>query len=256
MTSDNPRRRILAALRSEPRLGAGFSLDVVDLATDGTRTLAGEVESVARKKLALLCAAAPEGVGCIVDRLRVRAAEPMSDAGRRGRLRTYLAREPAFQGFALREATTSGPDPDFAPVAGDVTDPCGRIDHEVRDGVVILNGEVRGLVSKRLAGVMAWWIPGVRDVVNGIEPAPPEEDAPIPIEAAVRVVLDRDPFLDAAQIGVGVRARTVRLTGAVASTAERETAEEDAWRVFGVEDAVNRIVAAPCGLLGGREGCH
>jgi len=35
-----------------------------------------------------------------------------------------------------------------------------------------------GLTSKRLAGVMTWWVPGVRDVVNGIEVVPPEDDNP------------------------------------------------------------------------------
>jgi len=36
-----------------------------------------------------------------------------------------------------------------------------------------LNGRVSGLPSKRLAGVLAWRVPGVRDVVNGIELDPP-----------------------------------------------------------------------------------
>ena len=44
----------------------------------------------------------------------------------------------------------------------------GRLDIEVVDGVVTLNGSVPGLESKRLAGVIAWWIPGTRDVINGI----------------------------------------------------------------------------------------
>jgi hypothetical protein len=30
-----------------------------------------------------------------------------------------------------------------------------------------------------LAGVLAWWVPGVRDVVDGIELDPPEKIAPI-----------------------------------------------------------------------------
>ena len=45
----------------------------------------------------------------------------------------------------------------------------GTIDVEVQDRIVTLNGRVPGLPSKRLAGVLAWWVPGVRDVVNGIE---------------------------------------------------------------------------------------
>jgi hypothetical protein len=45
-------------------------------------------------------------------------------------------------------------------------------------------------VSKAL---LAWWVPGSRDVVNGIAVEPPEEDAPIRIEEAVRIALDKDP---------------------------------------------------------------
>jgi osmotically-inducible protein OsmY len=90
---------------------------------------------------------------------------------------------------------------------------------------------------------MAWWIPGVRDVVNGIAVDPPEEDGPDQIEEAVRVVLDCDPAVDAAQIKVGVRAKIVRLTGLVRSEAMREKAENNAWAVFGVDDVINKIVA-------------
>src|SRR5512132_47851 len=69
----------------------------------------------------------------------------------------------------------------------------GQIDIEVEHGVVTLNGSLPSLAAKRLAGVLAWWVPGVRDVVNGIAVDPPEEDAPIQIEEAVRIALDKDP---------------------------------------------------------------
>jgi hypothetical protein len=62
-------------------------------------------------------------------------------------------------------------------------------------------------------------------VVNGIAVEPPEEDAPIRIEEAVRIAHDKDPFVDASQVRVGVRHRTVRLTGAVRSREARDAAE-------------------------------
>ena len=89
--------------------------------------------------------------------------------------------------------------------------------------------------------MLAWWVPGVRDVVNGITVDPPEDDAPIQVEEAVRVALDKDPLFDASQIRTGVRGRTVRLTGWVQSAAAREAAEWDAWYVFGVDDVINEI---------------
>lgn len=109
----------------------------------------------------------------------------------------------------------------------------GEIDIEVEHGVVTLNGSLPSLAAKRLAGVLAWWVPGVRDVVNGITVDPPEDDAPIQVEEAVRVARDKDPLFDASQIRTGVRGRTVRLTGWVRLAAAREAAEWDVWYVSG-----------------------
>ncbi len=119
----------------------------------------------------------------------------------------------------------------------------GAIDVEVQDGIVTLNGCVPGLTSKRLAGVLAWWVPGVRDVVNGLEVDPPEEDSPDLIEEAVRVALEKDPLVNAGQIRVGARKTWVRLTGAVPAGAERDAAERDAWCIFGVDNVLNEIEA-------------
>jgi osmotically-inducible protein OsmY len=134
---------------------------------------------------------------------------------------------------------------EFKPVGGSTDNARGRIDIEVEGGVVTLNGVVPTLVRKRLAGAMAWWVPGVCDVVNGIAVDPPEEDGPDQIEEAVRVVLDRNPAINAGQVRVGVRARVVRLTGLVRSEAEREAAENDAWAIFGVDDVVNEVALRP-----------
>jgi osmotically-inducible protein OsmY len=101
--------------------------------------------------------------------------------------------------------------------------------------------EVPGLDDKRLAGVLAWWVPGSRDVVNGIAVEPPEEDSDAAILEAVRLVLEKDPFVDASQVRVGVGDALVRLTGLVPSDAERAMAEHDAWYVFGVDKVDNRI---------------
>jgi osmotically-inducible protein OsmY len=85
----------------------------------------------------------------------------------------------------------------------------------------------------------------VRDVINGLAVEPSEDDGPDLIEEAVRVVLERNRSLDAAQIKVGVRGRSVRLTGLVHTQAQRQAAEDDAWAVFGVNDVINEIVVRP-----------
>lgn len=98
-----------------------------------------------------------------------------------------------------------------------------------------------GLDDKRLAGVLAWWVPGSRDVINGIAVEPPEDDSDDAILEAVRLVLEKDPFVNASQIRAGVRGSVVTLLGVVPSEAEREMAEFDAWYVFGVDKVDNRI---------------
>ena len=164
----------------------------------------------------------------------------MSDAGILDHLRKAYFAEPAFAALKIKERKAGK-----LKRVQDAPDPRGEIEIEVQKGVVILNGRVPGLASKRLAGVLAWWVPGSRDVVNGIAVEPPEEDAPIRIEEAVRIALDKDPFVDASQVRVGVRNRTVRLTGAVRSRKARDAAEWDAWYVFGVDDVINELEVMP-----------
>jgi osmotically-inducible protein OsmY len=76
---------------------------------------------------------------------------------------------------------------------------------EVTDGVVTLNGDVPSLSHKRLAGALAWWVPGCRDVVNGLEEVPPEEDNDDELTDAVRLVLEKNPFVNATKIRVHSR---------------------------------------------------
>lgn len=203
----------------------------------GVLTLDGEVPSVAAKKLALERAAAVPGVDGIVDRLRVVPAERMGDGRIADLLRDALLQEPAFADFSVRGAVAGRPiEAIRSPAAAR-----GSLEFSVGDGVVTLDGQVPGLDDKRLAGVLAWWIPGSRDVVNGIAVEPDEEDGDDKITEAVRLVLEKDPFVAAGQIRVSVVDAVVFLDGSLASEAERDMAESDAWFVFAVDRVVNRI---------------
>jgi osmotically-inducible protein OsmY len=231
------REKALAAIRSEPRIGPHFKPVLFELAEDGTATIAAEVDTVAIKRLALERLAATPGVMGIIDRLRVKPAMAMSDDGILDHLRKAFYDEPSFRQLAIKERESG----EVKLVREAFADTRGEIEIAVKKGVVILNGRVPGLASKRLAGALAWWVPGSRDVINGIAVEPAEEDAPIRLEEAVRIVLDKDPFVDVSQVRVGVRHRTVRLTGAVHSPEARDAAEWDAWYVFGVDDVINEI---------------
>jgi osmotically-inducible protein OsmY len=205
---------------------------------DGVLTLDGEVPSVAGKKLGLERAAAVAGVRGIVDRLRVAAAQPMGDREIRDHVRDAFLQEPALAELTLRQRVAGGSElvrepPDAVR---------GWIEIGVEDGVVTLNGEVPGLGHKRLAGVLAWWVPGSRDVVNGLAESPAESDSDEEITDAVRIVLEKDPFVNAGQIRVATANRVVTLQGLVPTESEKEMAEADAWYVFGVDGVVNELL--------------
>lgn len=233
--------KVRATLRSEPRLGPSFHASELRIEPDGALVLAGEVPSVAAKKLALERVAALGGIAGIVDRLHVRPAVRMTDKEIRVHLRDMLIEELSFKHLEISEAEAGS----LRLVRGVPTGARGIIQTEVRDGVVTLNGRVPGLVSKRLAGVMAWWVPGVCDVVNGIAVEPPEDDGPEMIAEAVRVVLERDPFVNVGQVGVDVQGTTIRLLGLVRSEIEKQAAERDAWCIFAADKVINAIQVRP-----------
>lgn len=213
---------------------------MLSLDADGVMIVEGEVENVATKKLALERIAAVPGVAGIIDRLRVRPAQPMDDGQIRDLVRDALLQEPALADMTLRERVkgkrrTVRELPEGAH---------GAIELSVVDGVVTLDGDVPGYAHKSLAGVLAWWVPGTRDVVNGLGVSPPEEPDDGEITEAVRVALEKDPFVDAAQVRVSTKDREVVLMGMVTTEAERKMAEFDAWYVFGVDRVVNRIAVA------------
>jgi osmotically-inducible protein OsmY len=227
-------------MRSEPRLGPHFKPALLRREPDRALLIEGEVETVAQKRLALERLAALPDIDGIVDRLHVRPAARMSDDGIRDRLRKAFLQEPAFEDVRIVQEKDNTEVQIRAGASGDA-----EITFAVADGIVTLNGRLNGSTSKRLAGVLCWWVPGTRDVVNGLAVEPYEEDAPIQIEEAVRIALEKDRLLDASQIKVGVRGRVVRLTGFVRFETMRDAAEADAWYVFGVDDVVNDIEVGP-----------
>jgi osmotically-inducible protein OsmY len=228
--------QVRAALEHEPRINL-HRYPIHLRYEDGILTVDGEVEHIAAKKLALELAAAVPGVDGLVDRLRVAPTRVMGDGAVRDHVRDALLQEPAFATFTI-VVRDQGQVDIVRPASGT---PCGSIEVAVAAGVVTLNGRVPSLSHKRLAGVLAWWVPGSRDVINGLAVEPPEEDTDDEITDAVRLVLEKDRFVTADQVRVRTRDRVVTLKGLVPNTTIREMAEFDAWYVFGVDRVVNRL---------------
>ncbi len=226
-------KKLRAALEKDTRINL-HRYPVSITMQNGDVVLAGEMENLAAKKLALLAAAETKGVFRIVDRLKVTPAEKMGDAEIRDHVCKLLIQEPALEGCLIR-GLAGGNGLKAAP------EPVGSIFVEVNDGVVTLNGKVPSLTHKRLAGVLAWWVPGTVDVINGLEEVPPEEDNDDELIDAIRLVLEKDPFVNASKIRVTSKDWIVTLEGLVPIETMKQIAERDAWCVIGVESVVNRI---------------
>jgi osmotically-inducible protein OsmY len=96
--------------------------------------------------------------------------------------------------------------------------------------------------------VLAWWVPGSRDVINGMEvlsEQPDQPDSDKELEKAVRVVLNKDPFLNEDRIRVTAVRSVVTLDGNLPSAPQKEMAECDAWYVFGVDKVNSRLEVRP-----------
>jgi osmotically-inducible protein OsmY len=228
--------RIRAALEKETRVN--LHRHPIRLAFTGDDlVLTGEMEDVAAKKLALeIAAMAAPGVS-LVDRLRVKPAQYMSDAELRDHLIKVLLDEPALEHCLLHSRL-----PQQLQTHRDaIPQPVGTIVVEVCNGVVTLNGEVPSLSHKRLAGVLSWWVPGCRDVVNGLAEMPAQQDNDDELADGVRLALEKDPFVNATKMQVRSVNGVVTLDGLVPNETMQRMAEHDAWFVFGVRDVVNKI---------------
>jgi osmotically-inducible protein OsmY len=229
-------KQVHGLLEYEPRINLhrypikiGFS--------GGAVVLEGEVESIAAKKLALELAAGVDGIRGVVDRLRIAPAERKGDGAIRDSLCGFLLREPEFRNCTIRVRTKGSVETlRDAPGKGG-----GEIEVAIEDGVITFEGAVASLSHKRIAGVLAWWTPGCRDVVNSLDVAPPEEDNDDEVLDALRLALEMDPLVQAEQITASCRNYVVTLAGYVRTEEERRQAERDAWALFAVDNVINKI---------------
>lgn len=229
-------KRIRGLLEHEPRVNLHRYPIKIDVAGDVV-FLEGEVEDVAAKKLALELAAGVNGIRGIVDRLRIKPAERRGDGAIRDSLCGFFLSQPELRNCTLRVAV-KGRVETLRDVRGEAA---GAIDVAVENGVITLDGTVISLSHKRIVGVLAWWTPGCRDVVNSLAVVPPEDDNEEEVADALRLVLDMDPLVEADTISAQVRNYVVTLEGHVRTEAERRRAELDAWALFAVDKVINKI---------------
>jgi osmotically-inducible protein OsmY len=203
----------------------------------GTAVLSGEVRSVAEKGRIAYLASTVHGVDRVEDALRVIPGKPMDDEELADHLAGILERDPSFVNYTLRKRVAG----EESTVRAGMPEPAGSVELEVEDGEVVLEGQVQDPAYKRLAGALAWWAPGTRNVVNNMRLWPSDEDSDDEIVEGLRIVFDMNPLLDASQIGIECANGEVILTGTAANAEQRDLAEKDAWCTFGVRHVDNRI---------------
>jgi osmotically-inducible protein OsmY len=144
--------------------------------------------------------------------------------------------------YAWDEART---DTDIAQAAANViehntTIPTGTIHIRVANGLVTLSGEVQRGYQRQLAEKAVKRIRGVVGVHNVItiaqQPASAEE-----IKQSVERALVRSAELDAECVSVYAFGGHVTLSGSVRSWAERQEAEDTAWKAPGITSVTNNI---------------
>lgn len=177
----------------------------------------------------------------IVDRLHVIPPTHMGDGAILDAVRDILLQEPGLQNCTIRLKRKGT----WETVREATVTPYGVMQVSVTDGVVLLEDHVTSLIQKRLASVLAWWVPGIRDVINAMEVVPLQEDSDEEIANAVRLVLKKDRFVNAEHIRVTVKQAVVTLEGDAPSAPQEEMAELDAWYVFGVDKVDNRLEVRP-----------
>lgn len=232
-------KTVRAALERESHINLHRWPIHLDMTDDSVLVMEGDMESVAAKKRALELAGSLADIRGVVDRLHVAPSEHKTDGEILDVLETFLLDTRDLKNCAIRvikkgQTVTVQENQD--------DDASGDLLVSVKDGVVTLDGWVISLSHKRIAGALAWWVPGGRDVVDALEVLPPERDSDDEITDALSLVLEMDPMIrDATQIRVQTDNFIVTLQGLVGTEREKDRAEQDAWCLFAVDNVVNRL---------------
>jgi len=209
-------KKVQQELEWNPRVDA---LGISTRVKDGVVTLAGSVESYAKKIAALDAVHRLAGVLDIADEMIVQP-------GTRAKKDNEIAQ-------AVRAA-----------LVWDVFVPDEQIRSTVSDGWVSLEGVVDRWQQRDDAGRCVERLSGVRGVTNRIEVKPPSVDA-ARIRTAIEGALARRAEREAKRISVTVKDAIVTLDGTVDSWAEKNSLGQLANYSPGVRLVVNRIHVDP-----------
>lgn len=224
-TDEAIRADIVAGLRVEPVTDA-YEIGVE--VAGGTVTLRGTVQSAQERSVAGRVAAAVPGVREVRNDVAIQYATTRTDAEVEADVRSRLRWDARID--------------------------ARNVQVSVRDGVVVLSGDV-GSVSERVLAVNDAWVNGVRTVTDRLRVVPRtgaverRSAAAVPSDAEIRAAIIQAFALDPRVVSfnpvVTVRNGVVTLTGTVNDLQARNAAEEDARNVTGVRFVNNFLKVRP-----------
>jgi osmotically-inducible protein OsmY len=210
------RRDVEDELRWDPDIDA---TDIAVTVRSGVVTLAGFVRSYMQKYQAEVDAKRVAGVVAVANDIEVR-----------------------LPGVDER------PDPDIARdaverIKSELPFSWDKVRVTVKNGWVTLEGETEWNYQRDRAETAIRRVRGVKGITNLILVKP--RVAPMEIKRKIEEALRRAAEIDASRVTVETVGSEVILRGSVRSWAEREEAEEAAWRAPGVAKVDNRIIVSP-----------
>jgi len=206
------KKDILAELAYEPSVKV---TDIGVLVKDGVVTLNGYATSYGEKCNAESAAKRVAGVKAIADDIEVKL--PDSQRQTDGDIAAMAASQ--IKAFVMI--------------------PEGAVKITVRDGWIMLEGEVEWKYQQDYAENAVQHLTGVKGVTNLVTIKP--SLAPAGIQLAITSAFERSAVLDAKNIKVETIGNKAVLRGKVRSYAEREEAERAAWAAPGVVAVDNQI---------------
>ncbi len=214
------RDAVVKELNSDPEL---FAKHISVTATDGAVTLGGHVMTIHEKHVALRAAQRVGAVRALADGLEVRDGGAVVHASD-----TYADDRIAEEVAHLRGRGAPIPD---------------SIRVHIRDGHVILHGQVDTGPERNAAARAVRDLPGVHAVDNLIKVRTPTEKSGVVLERHVRAALGRLP--KAGSIRVTASGSTAYLDGHLPSVAALETVIKAARTAPGITAVESRIVVGP-----------
>jgi osmotically-inducible protein OsmY len=204
-TDSEIKNDVLSELKYEPSIKV---TDIGVLVKDGTVTLTGYTTSFNEKLTAVHAVKRVAGVVAIADDIELH----IPDANHRtdGEIAAAAAHQ----------------------IAWSTTIPTGTVGITIRNGWVILEGEVEWWYQKNAAEVAVRHLSGVRGVSNSISIRSTDKIPAVGMD--IEAAFARNALLDAKQIRIEIDGSKVMLHGKVRTLAEREEAERFAWAAQGV----------------------